>query len=208
MGSKAAILAFSDGNLTEALRADPGPDAPVEELVRRAFPGYDVRRDPTEDSSLLDTYPPVDVTYATVRPAASVLLDRRLAFDYPTRLDAHLLGLGAGRRTILFGMHSVVDWLGFAVWDDGVLVRALSLSPDDGVLEDIGERYDFEGPFWAGEHPVPPDPDEGDYPLPFHPIELGDGAMRMLFGFGVQELDGDLDALAVRVQGFRVAPPA
>ncbi|MGW3628080.1 DUF6928 family protein, partial [Streptomyces sp. NPDC000880] len=29
-------------------------------------------------------------------------------------------------------MHSVVDWLAFAVWEDGRLIRSLSLSPDDG----------------------------------------------------------------------------
>jgi hypothetical protein len=56
-------------------------------------------------------------------------------------------------------MHSVVDWLAFAVWEDGVLVRSLSLSPDGGGLENIGEPYDFEVPYWAGEYPVEPEPD-------------------------------------------------
>jgi putative transcriptional regulator len=37
---------------------------------------------------------------------------------------------GAGRRVILHSMHSVSDFLGFAVWGaDGTLERALCLSP-------------------------------------------------------------------------------
>ncbi|MFF5081543.1 DUF6928 family protein [Actinoplanes sp. NPDC000266] len=47
----------------------------------------------------------------------------------------------------------------------------------------IGEPYDFERPHWAGERPVgstlPGDP----YPLPFHPLTLGEDALRALFGF-------------------------
>ncbi|TQJ25489.1 hypothetical protein FBZ33_5842 [Micromonospora sp. A202] len=40
-------------------------------------------------------------------------------------------------------MHSVVDWLSFAVWENGVLIRSLSLSPDGGIQENIGKPYDF-----------------------------------------------------------------
>ena len=28
------------------------------------------------------------------------------------------------------------------------------LSPDGGILEDIGERLPFEEPFWSGHHPA------------------------------------------------------
>ncbi len=34
-------------------------------------------------------------------------------------------------------MHSATDWLGYAVWQDGVLLRSLSLSPDGGITEDM-----------------------------------------------------------------------
>jgi hypothetical protein len=55
---------------------------------------------------------------------------------------------------ILHAMHSATDWLGYAVWQDGVLLRSLSLSPDGGITEDIGAPLPFEASFWAGEHPV------------------------------------------------------
>jgi hypothetical protein len=51
-------------------------------------------------------------------------------------------------------MHSVVDWFAFAVWQDGRLKRSLSLSPDSGVLEDIGAKLPFEEPYWSGKHPA------------------------------------------------------
>jgi hypothetical protein len=112
----------------------------------------------------------------------------------------------------MHGMHSVVDWLCFAVWEDGVLVRSLSLSPDGGIHENIGEPFDFERPYWAGEHPVEPDPtldDDEPYPLPFHPLELGEEALRALFGFiieGYPDPD-DIDTEEVHLHGFRVTDP-
>ncbi len=79
-------------------------------------------------------------------------------------------------------MHSVVDWLAFAVWEDGRLVRSLSLSSDDGVMEDVGDPMPFEAAYWGGEYPVPHDPEWSDepYPLPFHPLELGEVALGAL----------------------------
>ena len=49
-------------------------------------------------------------------------------------------------------MHSASDWLGYAVWQDGVLLRSLSLSPNGGITEDIGAPLTFEASFWVGEH--------------------------------------------------------
>jgi hypothetical protein len=110
-------------------------------------------------------------------------------------------------------MHSVVDWLAFAVWEDGRLIRSLSLSPDSGIIEDFGEPLPFERPYWAGNRPadvIPwPDEDEKTYPLPFHPLDLGEDALRALCGFvqeGRPEPD-DVDADTIRLHGFKVRDP-
>ncbi|MDO3701784.1 hypothetical protein Q3W71_08835 [Micromonospora sp. C28SCA-DRY-2] len=213
MGAKTALLAFADGDIRPALRAATRSErADVEALVRQVHPGYAV--EPFDESTLWDdVYPPDDVTYATKLAGAELYCDRRLALDRPSDLPEHLRAAGAGRRIVMHGMHSVVDCLSFAVWEDGVLIRSLSLSPDGGIRENIGEPYDFELPYWAGEHPVEPVPgwpDQGPHPLPFHPLALGEQALRALFGFIVEgrpEPD-DVDAENVHLHGFRVTDPS
>ncbi|MER7273021.1 hypothetical protein ABT369_01055 [Dactylosporangium sp. NPDC000244] len=202
MGARATLLAFVDGDLPPALLgAVPTDPAEAEEFVRRVHPGFTVEADPYEDSTLAETYPPDGTTHVAILAGAEVLADKRLVWDCPSELPGHLLALGAGRRILMLGMHSVIDWLCFAVWEDGVLVRSLGLLPDEGIQENIGEPYPFERPFWAGEHPVEPDEEEGEYPLPFHPLELGDVVLRELWGFEA------LDWTDVPMRGFRTTEP-
>jgi len=213
MGAKTSLLAFADGDLRTSLRgAARSERAEVEQLVRQVHPGYLVAS--AEDGTLSDDiYPADDLTYATVLPGAELLCDQRLALDRPSELPEHLRKAGAGRRIIMHGMHSVVDWLGFAVWEDGRLVRSLSLSPGSGIIENIGEPYEFEMLYWTGERPVKPVPgwpNQEPYALPFHPLDLGEEALRALFGFileGRRHSD-DIDALAVHMHGFRVTDPS
>lgn len=211
MGAKTALLAFTDGDLRPALLgAVPATAAEAEELVREVLPGYEVTL--VGETTLDATYPPDDVTYATVLPGAELLCDRRLVLDRPSELPEHLLRAGSGRRIIMHGMHSVVDWLCFAVWEDGTLIRSLSVSPDGGIMENIGEPLDFECPYWAGEHPVEPVsgmPDDDPYPLPFHPLDLGEDALRALFGFIIEGMPGphDVNADAVHLHEFHVTDP-
>jgi hypothetical protein len=216
MGAKTGLLAFSDGDIRPALLgASRSGLAEAEAVVRRVHQDYVQQGYMVEavgDSSLDDCYPPDDHTCVTILPGAELLCDRRFMLDRPSELPEYILSLGAGRRVILHAMHSVVDWLAFAIWEDGTLVRSLSLSPGEGIIEDIGEPFDFEVPYWAGEHPVVPVPgwpSEGPYPLPFHPLELGEDALRALFGFileGYPEPD-DIDPDEVHMHEFRVSDP-
>jgi hypothetical protein len=210
MGAKTALLAFTDDDLPPALwgatRSEP---AEVIELVRELHPGYEVT--PLGDGSLGDdVYPPDDTSYATVLAGAELFCDRRLVYDRPSQLPARLLRAGADRRIIMHGMHSASDSLCFAVWENGDLVRSLSLSPDGGIAEDIGDPYEFELPYWAGRHPVEPMFSQDPYPLPFHPLELGEDALRALFGFILEghPHPDDVDPFGVHLHGFRVADPA
>jgi hypothetical protein len=213
MGAKTALLAFADGDIRPALLGATRLErTDVEGLVCQIHPGYLVAS--ADDGTLSDDlYPPDDITYATVLAGAELFCDRRLVLDRPSELPEHLLNAGAGRRIIMHGMHSVVDWLCFAVWEKGRLVRSLSLSPGRGIQENIGEPYDFELPYWAGEHPVNPVPgwpNQQPYPLPFHPLDLGEDALRALFGFIVEGYPhpDDIDAEAVHLYGFRVTDPS
>lgn len=216
MGAKTGLLAFSDGDIRPALLGATQSERPeAEALVRRVHQDHVQRGhtvEPIGDTTLEITYPPDDITCATVLPGADLLCDRRFMLDLPSQLPEHILSLGADRRIILHSMHSVVDWLAFAIWENGTLVRSLSVSPDSGIMENIGDPFDFELPYWAGEHPVEPTPgwpSEGPYPLPFHPLELGEDALRALFGFiieGHPEPD-DINCDDVHMHQFRVSDP-
>jgi hypothetical protein len=85
------------------------------------------------------------------------------------------------------------------------------LSPDGGITEDIGAPLPFEASFWAGEHPVPSGrqlPGGPPYPLPFHPLELGEAALLALAGFAVEGRPADdlIDPGAVRLHSYQVTP--
>nr|WP_042365845.1 hypothetical protein [Streptacidiphilus neutrinimicus] len=181
-------------------------------LIARAYPGSDV--EPAPGESLWDgTYPSDGTCYAASFDGVAIVCDRRLMEHRPSLMPPHLLAAGGGDRVFFHVMHSVSDALTFAVWEGGVLVRSLSLSPDSGIVENIGAPYEFEASFWAGEHPVESYPwwgeDQPPYPLAFHPLELGEEALRAFAGFVLEGclLPDDVDADAVPLHGFRVTDP-
>jgi len=193
MGAKTWMLVYANGSARELLAARPNLDRDATvRLAARLFPKE--RFEPLDDGDLSYTCPPDDEIHVGCFSGLSVVAAKEFGIDYPSRLEPRLLD-GAGSQTVyLHAMHSVVDWFAFAVWRAGKLQRSLSLSPDSGVLEDIGERLSFELPYWAGEHPAvePEDGGEGDppYPFPFHPLELGEAALEEFFGY---HLEGRID---------------
>ncbi|MEV2193060.1 hypothetical protein AB0I02_19030 [Streptomyces phaeochromogenes] len=213
MGAKTGLLVYADGEAPDLLRQVGAADlARSTAMVRRLYPGWEIE-DSTGSSLSEGVYPPDGTAYAAGWPGVEVVCDRRVMIDCPSQLPEHLVAAGAGRRLVLHAMHSVVDWLAFAVWEDGHLVRSLSLSPDSGIIENIGEPLPFEQPYWSGDRPadvIPwPDEEEEPYALPFHPLELGEDALRALCGF-IQEgfpEPGDVDAYDIRLHGFHVRDP-
>ena len=215
MGAKTGLLMYADGDAADLVRRVV-PDAADRErtdaLVRRLHPGAVVVPDGRADLAE-GSYPPEGTVNAGAWPGLDVLCSTGFMYDRPSELPAHLVAAGAGRRLVLHAMHSTVDWLAFAVWEDGRLVRSFSASPDSGVIEDIGEPLPFEAPYRAGDRPVEvvswPGEEEEPYPLPFHPLELGEDALRALCGFvkeGMPEPD-DADAHAILLHRYRVRSP-
>lgn len=191
MGAKTCLLGFSNGDLARELSALPPLDrAASAALAAALFP--DDQLEPLPDGTLHHTYPLDGEVLVSRFGASGIAIATDFTVDQPSQLPEAFLRAAGGARTIwLHAMHSVTDWLAFAVWQDGKLVRSLSVAPDSGILEDLGERLPFELPFWRGDHPAddPEDLDAGEepYPLPFHPLELGEVALREFFGF---ELEG------------------
>ena len=193
MGAKCWLLAYSPGNAADLLREKPPLDpAATDALLARLFPG-DVH-EARGRVDLLEALPRSGERCAGVFGDVALVMDDAFALDNLSRLDRGLIDAGGAGRVTAICMHSVVDWAAVAVWENGTLRRALSLSPDAGIIEDVGERMDFEAPYWAGEHPaIDPedeDPDEPGYPFPFHPLDLGEAALASLIGYQIEGVVG------------------
>ena len=184
MGAKTWMLVYSTSDVAKVLRDNPQLDrGGTLRLATTLFPRDQL--EPIGEGDLSYTCPPNNELHIGCFPTLSILAAREFGIDYPSKLPASFISYLTSGTIYLHAMHSVVDWFAFAKWSNGELTRSLSVSPDNGVLEDIGERLPFEGPYWSGLHPV------GDgYPLPFHPLELGEAALKDFFGY---QLEGTLD---------------
>lgn len=188
MGAKTWMLVYAKADIAEALKRSPQLDRDATlQLATSLFP-----KDKLEaigEGDLSYTCPPDDELHIGCFPGFSVLAAKEFGIDYPSKLPAPFISAGGSGAIYLHAMHSVVDWFAYAQWINGKLVRSLSLSPDSGILEDIGKRLPFEEPFWSGQHRATDDP-EVDYPFPFHPLELGEAALKEFFGY---QLEGFID---------------
>jgi hypothetical protein len=190
MGAKTWMLAYVDGNAIEILKSNPQLDrVATSALAKKLFPSE--KLEPIDDGDLSFTCPPDNEVHIACFPGLSIIAAKEFGIDYPSKLRSNFLDATTGKTVYLHAMHSAVDWFAYAIWVNGKLERSLSLSPDSGILENIGPRLPFEEPYWSGQHPVcDPEEEECDYPFPFHPLELGEAALLELFGY---QLEGLID---------------
>lgn len=206
MGAKTWMLMYAEGDPAEILRSRPVLDRVASEaLLAQLFPGK--RYKAADDLTLAQACPSGRNILVGCFPGLSIVAADELAIDTPSQLDQRFLDIAAGRTVYLHIMYSVVDWFAYAIWKDGKWQRSLSVAPDGGVLEELGERRPFEAAYWAGAYPaIDPDDDEpSTYPLPFHPLDLGEAALEALFGY---QLEGDngpslLDPESIPLMAFK-----
>lgn len=192
MGAKTCLVVRSQGNAREILAGYPAlQEAATTSLMTSLFPGTHFRA--PSATALWDTYMSDNSVVAGCFPSLQIVVAGEVAVDRPSELPSRFIAERG--TTVLHAMHSVVDWFAFAVWQDGRLIRSLSVSPDNGVIENIGEPLAFERPYWDGEHPAVGADDEPDsYPLRFHPLELGEEALLEFLGF---QIEGFVDAMSI-----------
>ena len=193
MGSKNCMLAVSSGDPREILAAYPVLDkGATVETVAALFPDQGLQV--SGEAELDFCYPRDGEVFAACYPGLTILGTGEVGIDYPSQLPPRFLAHAAGRRVILHAMHSVVSWFAYGLWENGTLVRSLSLSFDDDVIEDLGDPLPFEAPYWAGAHDDPDEePEVGREPMNsfgFHPLEMGEEALRSFFGF---QQEGSVD---------------
>ncbi|MEV6325924.1 hypothetical protein AB0M45_32875 [Nocardia sp. NPDC051787] len=205
MGAKTAMLVHADTDPIPVLRSTPVLDrVAANEAATQLFPGRSI--DVVENRLLGELgIPDRGLVYIGCYPGVRMVCGSGVYTELPSRLPPHLIDAKPGRRVYAHSMYSVTDSLAFALWENDILTRSLSLSPDAGVREDVGEPLSFEQPYWAGECPV----DAPEYRLDFHPLELGEDALRSFFGFVLEGVagPGEAQALAVPLCGFLLGPP-
>lgn len=190
MGAKTWMLVLANSNAREALAVQPRLDREAtQKLANTLFPGE--KLEPIGDGDLSYTCPPDNEVHIGCFAGVSVVAAKEFGIDYPSKLPNRFIAAGGNGTVTLHAMHSVVDWFAYATWANGKLVRSLSLSPDSGIMEDIGQRLPFEEPYWSGEHPaIDSEAEKDDYPFPFHPLDLAEATLKDQFGY---QLEGYLD---------------
>jgi hypothetical protein len=190
MGAKTWMLVYCAGSAVDILKSEPELDRDASlALARKLFPAEHL--EPLEDGNLAFTNPINDELLIGYFPGVTVIAAGEFGIDHPSKLPERYLEAAPNQTVYLHAMHSVVDWFAFAVWRGGRLERSLSLSPDSGILENIGQALAFEKPFWEGKHPATdPGEDAEEYPFAFHPLELGEAALLEFFGY---QLEGIFD---------------
>jgi len=105
---------------------------------------------------------------------SGLVLSTRDAYLFnPTKLDRRYLRPALGRTVTLLTQRPTYDMFAFARWEDGHLLRSISVNPVGRVWESVGQPEAFEAPFWEGRFPPPV-----GYPLPFHPLDMSQAALH------------------------------
>ena len=192
MGAKSAAVVFAQGWPADLLASCPAHDpAQAADVAARVFPDRTCVR--VEDDDFLELYPGEDELIVGCYPGVVIVAAQDLGGLEPEEMEQSLIRLVPATTVLHHSMHSVVDWFAYSLWQDGRLVRALSVSPDDGVMTDVGERQPFEVPYWNGEHPWDDEePDEDDpNDMSIDALELSIRARRCMDNLEIRTI-GDL----------------
>jgi hypothetical protein len=211
VGAKDWILAYCETDPRVVLRENPYLDhAAALAAAERLHPGRTLTA--VADGNVGEnSNPDDDLIYVGAFSGLTLVCTSIAALDHPAQLPRPVIEAIPASTLYLHAMHSSVDWFAYAVWTAGQLSRSLSLSPDSGIMENVGAPRPFEGPYWAGQHPaVDPedtDPDEDPYPLPFHPLELAETVLQEVLGFVFEGMPrpGDADPFDIPLAGFKIS---
>jgi len=199
MGMKALLVAVSGGLPRQDLATHPlGSVDASRRAAEAVLPG--LVGDQLPDGELAEYCYPYDGIYAGTFGGTALVTsqhDELLSWVPP----------GGGRNAYRVYMQSVVSSASLSYWGADGTFRDFGGSLEDGPFTNIGQPLPFEVPFWAGQFR---DPNiAAEYPgghMPFHPMDLGEEALREFFGFvgeGTPRAD-DLDAFEIGLHGFEL----
>ncbi|MES0826680.1 DUF6928 family protein [Ruegeria sp. SCP11] len=207
MGAKAWFAAYYDENARDILAKNPQLDRDASRRLANQLL-LDAKLEEVEDGSLDFLNPDEREVLVGDYGGIKIVAHQAFNIDCLSQLDARWRFPDLGSTIYVRAMHSVIDWGAFALWKNGDLVRALSVLPDGGVIEDVGPRMPFEAPFWDGTPALEGDDEEDDtYPLPFHPLEFSEAALLEHLGFQFEGYPNDwvCDPFEIPIMKFRAS---
>lgn len=154
MGAKDWMLAYCETDPRAVLRVRPALDhAAARAAVERLQPGRILTA--IEDGNLGEnSNPDDDLIYVGAFSGLTLVCTSIAALDKPAQLPRSVIEAIPASTLYLHAMHSAVDWFAYAVWTDGQLRRSLSLSPDSGIMENVGAPWRSKSPIGpAGTRP-------------------------------------------------------
>ncbi|EBA12754.1 DUF6928 family protein [Roseobacter sp. CCS2] len=210
MGAKAWFAAYYDNDPKDTLANAPQLDRDASiALAHKVLP--DVNLEEAADGTLDFLNPDKKEIFVGVYGDLKIVAHDDLSGDYPSKVGGHWRNPDFGSKTYVHATHSAVDWCAFALWKDGELARALSVSPDGGIQEDVGAKLPFEVPFWDGARAIEDAfEDDAPYPLPFHPLELSEEALLATLGFQFEGHPDDwvCDPANIPIMRFKISKNA
>ena len=188
MGVKSWMLVYADEgvDIVKTLRENAKLDIEATEVLANIlFPDKILSQEPI---TLENTAPEDNEVFIGYFSGVTIIASTELALDYPSQLDERFIAYSKGKRLYLHAQHSVVDWFAFAIWQDGKLKRSLSISSDDGIIEDIGEHLTCEVAYWEGKDSLSEleDIEDEAYPFSFNPLDLAEEVRLDLFGYIIE----------------------
>ncbi|MGD1926344.1 MAG: hypothetical protein ACFB03_19480 [Paracoccaceae bacterium] len=205
MGAQAWFAAYFDEDPKDVLRAKPILNrAASRELAERLIPSASLNE--RADGSLGFLNPDKGEVFVGDFGGLKIIAHEELGIDALSKIDPRWRSTDLGSTTYVHATHSIVDWCAFSFWQNGELIRALSLAPDSGIIEDIGDRLPFEVPYWNGAHALEDEDGEEPYPLPFHPLDLSASALLDVLGFQFEGRPSDwvCDPMDVPIAHFEI----
>ncbi|MFF5214824.1 DUF6928 family protein [Micromonospora sp. NPDC000442] len=181
MGSKCSIISFAlDLPRRSGFDSAWSPDLAASRILAERLTGCSVER-AHADTCTLDAalWPNPGTVAAGSAGSLDLVTWSGLSETHPSTLTPLVHSVDVNRSAYLVLMDSTVDWAAFACWSGGALLRSVSISFDDGVIEAVGEPLAFEHDFWGGPRRRVPQ----DYPFPFAISAIGNAALREFFGF-------------------------
>jgi len=177
VGLNLALLVYSEGSLLDLGRPVDRDLADVARILFPRTPYIHVGRAPLDECAF-----PERGCFTLGAFEGGLILGTRDAYLFnPTKLHQRYLKPALASTVSLVTQRSTYDMFAFARWENGQLRRSLSVNPVGQIWESVGEPEPFEAPFWSGRYPAP-----SGYALPFHPLEMGDAALRSLLRLHVE----------------------